>query len=105
MGYDVVRANRAAGAGCDRIDGSVCVIVDEHLTGPRPLEMIGQLFQLPRAEARRRALVLLERFELDDAAGRPVRTYSGGMRRRLDLGASLVGEPAGSLPGRTDHRP
>ena len=55
--------------------------------------MIGRLLGLPRADARARAAELLERFELTDAAGRIAKTYSGGMRRRLDLAASLVGRP------------
>jgi ABC-2 type transport system ATP-binding protein len=67
--------------------------VDELLTGRENLVMVGQLYRLPAAEARRRAGVLLERFELSDAAGRIAKTYSGGMRRRLDLAASLVGRP------------
>ena len=67
--------------------------VDENLTGLENLEMVGRLYHLPAAEARRRAAAVLERFELTDAADRPARTYSGGMRRRLDLGASLVGRP------------
>jgi ABC-2 type transport system ATP-binding protein len=67
--------------------------VDENLTGRENLTLVGRLYHLARAEARRRADALLERFELTDAAQRPVKTYSGGMRRRLDLAASLVGEP------------
>ncbi len=67
--------------------------VDEELTGRENLEMIGRLYRLPGSEARRRADEVLERFGLSDAAGRRVVTYSGGMRRRLDLGASLVGRP------------
>ena len=67
--------------------------VDEELTGRENLEMIGQLYRLPRTEARARAHEVLERFRLADAADRRVSTYSGGMRRRLDLGASLVGRP------------
>jgi ABC-2 type transport system ATP-binding protein len=67
--------------------------VDGNLTGRENLEMVGQLYHLDGAEARRRATQVLERFELADAADRPARTYSGGMRRRLDLGASLVGRP------------
>jgi len=55
--------------------------------------MIGRLLGLSRAESRRRAAELLERFELADAAGRAAKTYSGGMRRRLDLAAGLIGEP------------
>jgi ABC-2 type transport system ATP-binding protein len=68
--------------------------VDENLTGRENLEMVGRLYHLAPNEARRRATEVLERFELSDAAVRPARTYSGGMRRRLDLGASLVGRPA-----------
>jgi ABC-2 type transport system ATP-binding protein len=67
--------------------------VDENLTGLENIELVGRLYHLDRSEARRRARALLERFELTDAADRTVRTYSGGMRRRLDLGASLVGQP------------
>jgi ABC-2 type transport system ATP-binding protein len=67
--------------------------VDENLTGAENLEMVGRLYHLPRAEARRRAQELLERFELADAGSRLARTYSGGMRRRLDLGAALVARP------------
>src|SRR3954451_9874479 len=64
--------------------------VDENLTGFENLEMVGQLYHLPRKDARARANELLERFELVDAAKRPAKTYSGGMRRRLDLAAALV---------------
>ncbi|MEO8424702.1 MAG: ATP-binding cassette domain-containing protein [Actinomycetota bacterium] len=67
--------------------------VDENLTGFENLEMVGRLYHLPRAEARRRASDVLERFGLADAADRTAKTYSGGMRRRLDVGASLVGRP------------
>jgi ABC-2 type transport system ATP-binding protein len=67
--------------------------VDENLTGLENLEMVGRLYHLPRAEARRRASDVLERFDLADAADRTAKTYSGGMRRRLDVGASLVGRP------------
>ncbi|HET9249035.1 MAG TPA: ATP-binding cassette domain-containing protein [Actinomycetota bacterium] len=67
--------------------------VDENLTGLENLEMVGRLYHLPRKEARRRAEEVLERFELADAAHRTAKTYSGGMRRRLDVGASLVGQP------------
>ena len=67
--------------------------VDENLTGRENLEMVGRLYHLGRREAKRRAEGVLERFSLQDAADRPAKTYSGGMRRRLDLGASLVGEP------------
>jgi ABC-2 type transport system ATP-binding protein len=68
--------------------------VDENLTGRENIELVGRLYHLPKAEAKRRAAELLERFGLADAADRTVKTYSGGMRRRLDLGASLVGRPS-----------
>jgi len=68
--------------------------VDENLTGHENLEMIGRLAQLGREVARRRAAELLEQFDLSHASARPAKTYSGGMRRRLDLAASLVGRPA-----------
>src|SRR5215475_8952358 len=68
--------------------------LDEYLTGRANLVMIGQLSRLTATAARRRADELLERFSLTDAAGRAVKTYSGGMRRRLDLAASLIGHPA-----------
>jgi ABC-2 type transport system ATP-binding protein len=67
--------------------------VDENLTGFENLEMVGQLYHMPRKEARVRADELLERFGLSDAAKRPAKTYSGGMRRRLDLAAALVFRP------------
>jgi daunorubicin resistance ABC transporter ATP-binding subunit len=67
--------------------------VDEELTGRENLEMVGRLYRLPVREARARAAEVLERFGLTDAADRRVATYSGGMRRRLDLGASLTGRP------------
>ena len=67
--------------------------VDEVLTGRENLEMVGRLYRLSPKEAKVRAEEALERLNLADAADRSVRTYSGGMRRRLDLGASLVGRP------------
>ena len=67
--------------------------VDESLTGRENLLMVGRLYRLGRGQARARADEALERLGLVDAADRPVRTYSGGMRRRLDIGASLVGRP------------
>ena len=67
--------------------------VDENLTGFENLEMVGQLYHMKRADARSRADDLLERFELTEAAKRPAKTYSGGMRRRLDLAAALVYRP------------
>ncbi len=68
--------------------------VDEDLTGAHNLAMVGRLLGLSSAAARRRAGELLAEMGLADAAGRPVKTYSGGMRRRLDLAASLVNHPA-----------
>jgi ABC-2 type transport system ATP-binding protein len=68
--------------------------VDELLTGRENLEMIGRLYGLPRRQARHRADQILERIRLTDAADRQVRTYSGGMRRRLDVAASLAGRPS-----------
>ena len=67
--------------------------VDEMLTGTENLLMIGRLLGMSRADAKARARELLERFGLTDAAGRSAKTYSGGMRRRLDLAASLVARP------------
>ena len=67
--------------------------VDEFLTGRENVEMVGQLYNLGKDEATKRADDVLERINLIDAADRPVRTYSGGMRRRLDLAASMVGRP------------
>jgi ABC-type multidrug transport system ATPase subunit len=67
--------------------------VDEAMTGTENLLLIGRLFGTSRRQARLRARELLVQFRLDDAAERPVRTYSGGMRRRLDLAASLVARP------------
>jgi ABC-2 type transport system ATP-binding protein len=83
--------------------------VDPLLTGRENLEMVGRLYRLGSAEAKRRAGETLERLSLSDAADRQVKTYSGGMRRRLDLGASLVGraqvmildEPTTGLDPRT----
>ena len=68
--------------------------VDEHLTGFENLEMIGRLYRLGRTASRSRADELLERFNLAEAGNRPVKTYSGGMRRRLDLAGALVAAPA-----------
>jgi ABC-2 type transport system ATP-binding protein len=67
--------------------------VDENLTGLENIEMVGRLYHLPSGEARRRAVEILERFGLADAADRQAKTYSGGMRRRLDVAASLVARP------------
>lgn len=67
--------------------------VDENLTGRENLVMVGQLYHLPRDDSKKRADNLLDRFGLDKASDRVVKTYSGGMRRRLDLAASLLGQP------------
>jgi ABC-2 type transport system ATP-binding protein len=68
--------------------------VDEVLTGRQNLVLFGRLYQLPARAARARADELLEQFRLTDAAGKPAKQYSGGMRRRLDLAASLILAPA-----------
>jgi ABC-2 type transport system ATP-binding protein len=67
--------------------------VDENLTGFENLELVGRLYHLGRKRSRERAEELLDRFELDEAGDRLVKTYSGGMRRRLDLAAALVADP------------
>jgi ABC-2 type transport system ATP-binding protein len=67
--------------------------VDEHLTGYENLDMVGRLYHLGKKKSQHRARELLERFDLDEAGNRPAKTYSGGMRRRLDLAAALVTEP------------
>ena len=91
LGADVVRR---AGDVRSRIGltGQYAAL-DDYLTGRANLVMIGQLARLTRSQARRRADELLDRFDLAGAAGRAVKTYSGGMRRRLDLAASLIGHP------------
>jgi ABC-2 type transport system ATP-binding protein len=68
--------------------------VDEYLTGFENLDLFGRLYRLGRAKARSRARELLERFDLVEAGDRPVKGYSGGMRRRLDLAGALVAEPS-----------
>jgi ABC-2 type transport system ATP-binding protein len=67
--------------------------VDEYLTGFENLDMVGRLYHLGRSASRSRARELLEQFSLSDAADRPVKTYSGGMRRRLDLAGALIAKP------------
>ena len=90
-GYDVVRqaesVRRSIGL------AGQFPAVDDFLTGRENLEQVGRLYHLGRRESRRRAQDLLERMNLTDAAGRRAGTYSGGMRRRLDVAASLVGDP------------
>src|SRR5213082_2962663 len=90
-GYDVVRDAQALRSVIG-LAGQYAA-VDENLTGKENLEMVGRLYHLGRGPARARANDLLARFDLLDAADRLVRTYSGGMRRRLDLGAALVANP------------
>ncbi|OUD00845.1 ATP-binding cassette domain-containing protein [Streptomyces swartbergensis] len=91
-GYDVVRQPRQL----RRVIGLTgqYASVDEKLSGWENLYMIGRLLDLPRKDARSRADALLERFSLTEAAKRPAATYSGGMRRRLDLAASMIGRPS-----------
>ncbi|MSP23551.1 MAG: ATP-binding cassette domain-containing protein [Dehalococcoidia bacterium] len=69
------------------------VAVDDQLTGLENLEVVGRFHHLSREESKKRARSLIERFDLEDAAGRRANTYSGGMRCRLDVAASLVGDP------------
>ncbi|GGS45762.1 daunorubicin resistance protein DrrA family ABC transporter ATP-binding protein [Streptomyces violaceus] len=92
VGYDVVRQPRQL----RRVIGLTgqYASVDEKLSGWENLYMIGRLLDLPRKSSRARADELLERFSLTEAAKRPAATYSGGMRRRLDLAASMIGRPA-----------
>ncbi|MCI4065616.1 ATP-binding cassette domain-containing protein [Micromonospora sp. R77] len=91
-GYDVVRYPHEV----RRIIGLTgqYASVDAELTGSQNLVMVGCLLGMSRAKARRKAADLLDRFDLADAGGRKASTYSGGMRRRLDLAVSLVGDPA-----------
>jgi len=90
-GYDVVKDAAALRAEIG-LAGQYAA-VDENLTGFENLEMVGRLYHLGRGPSRERAGELLERFELTDAADRLAKTYSGGMRRRLDLAAALVARP------------
>ncbi len=90
-GFDVVKEAAALRA---RIGlAGQYAAVDENLTGVENLEMVGRLYHLGKDRSRQRAHDLLERFDLTDAAKRPAKTYSGGMRRRLDLAAALVAQP------------
>jgi ABC-2 type transport system ATP-binding protein len=91
VGLDVVRD-------ADEVRASIGLTgqyaaVDEYLTGFENLEMVGRLYHLGKKESRARADELLARFDLSDAANRPAKTYSGGMRRRLDIAASLIARP------------
>ena len=91
LGYDVVndaqRLRRVIG-----LSGQYAA-VDENLTGRENLWMFGRLYQVSSPNSRARADELLEQFDLSDAGDRPVKTYSGGMRRRLDLASALIGHP------------
>ena len=87
-GYDVVRQARMVRASIGLAGQHAAV--DGRLTGRENLIMVGRLHRLPHREARRRAAALLERFDLVAVADRPAHTYSGGVRRRIDLAASLV---------------
>ena len=90
-GFDVVRDSGSVRESIGLAGQSAAV--DGFLSGRENLELVGRLLHLSRAGSRRRAGELLESFDLTDAADRPARTYSGGMRRRLDLAVTLVGEP------------
>jgi ABC-2 type transport system ATP-binding protein len=90
-GYDVVRDAEAIRREIG-LSGQYAA-VDENLTGRENLYIFGRLYQLSAAEAHKRADELLEQFDLSEAADRTAKTYSGGMRRRLDLGSALIGRP------------
>jgi ABC-2 type transport system ATP-binding protein len=90
-GHDVAREPEAVRAAIG-VTGQFSA-VDNLLTGAENLRLMADLFHLPKAEGRRRAADLLERFDIADAAGKPAITYSGGMRRKLDLAMSLMGDP------------
>jgi ABC-2 type transport system ATP-binding protein len=91
LGLDVVRQAKAVRHRIGLAGQNAAV--DGNLTGRENLRLIGRLVHLPRRTITARAAELLERFELSEAADRPVRTYSGGMRRRIDLAAALVNRP------------
>jgi len=90
-GFDVIKQPGKVRA-CIGLSGQYAA-VDEYLTGFENLDMVGRLYGLGARASRARARELLERFTLTDAADRPVKTYSGGMRRRLDLAGALVASP------------
>jgi len=90
-GYDVVRQAAAVRRSIGLSGQSAAI--QEELTGRENLEIVGRLYHLPWPQARSRAAELLEQFDLTDAADRPAKNFSGGMQRRLDLAASLVGAP------------
>src|SRR5205085_4472377 len=91
LGMDVVR--QAAAVRLNIGLAGQFAAVDPNLTGTENLRLVGRLAQLSAADSRSRTTDLLGRFGLTDAAARPVRTYSGGMRRRLDVAAALVQRP------------
>jgi ABC-2 type transport system ATP-binding protein len=90
-GYDVVADARRLRSHIG-LSGQYAA-VDDHLTGAENLEMVGRLYHLGAKRSKARARELLERFDLTDAADRPVKGYSGGMRRRIDLAGALVADP------------
>lgn len=90
-GYDVVKQANEVRASIG-LTGQFAA-VDQYLTGEENLLMLGRLYRLSRGDAKRRTRELLEQFDLVDAARRPVKTYSGGMKRRLDLAMSLIAAP------------
>jgi ABC-2 type transport system ATP-binding protein len=90
-GFDVVRQAAAVRRAIGLAGQATAITPD--LTGYENLEMAGRLYHLGKATSRQRTTELLERFDLSDAARRPAKTYSGGMLRRLDLAASLIGRP------------
>jgi ABC-2 type transport system ATP-binding protein len=90
-GFDVVRDARSLRSSIG-VSGQNAA-VDEDLTGAENLQMVGRLYHLGRKRSKQRARELLERFDLVDAGDRPVKGYSGGMRRRLDLAGALVANP------------
>src|SRR6202011_5312641 len=91
-GYDVVRDAAAVRRAIALAGQSPSIVLE--LTGSENLEIIGRLRHLSKQEVKLRGAELLESFDLVDAADRPAKTYSGGMKRRLDLAASLLGEPS-----------
>ncbi len=90
-GYDVVTQSNEVRASIG-LSGQYAA-VDENLTGWENLYMFGRLYGMPKAQSKSRADELLAQFTLTDAGGRTIKTYSGGMRRRLDLAAALIGRP------------
>ena len=91
VGFNVVKEARALRSHIGLTGQDMAL--DDHLTGRESLEIVGRLYHLGIRESKKRAGELLERFSLGHAGGRTVKTYSGGMRRRLDLAASLIGNP------------